>query len=130
MFVFRLATKVSFFTFLSRILGFVRDILIASILGVGFYADVFFVAFRFPNTFRRLLAEGSFNSSFIPIISNEIEKSGKKKALVFAENILSIFFICLIFLVAIFIFFMPWLIYLIAPGLMNILLLPMDMVWL
>ena len=116
MFFFRLATRVSFFTFLSRILGFVRDILIASILGVGFYADVFFVAFRFPNTFRRLLAEGSFNSSFIPIISNEIEKSGKKNALIFAENILSIFFICLIFLVAIFIFFMPWLIYLIAPG--------------
>ena len=81
MFVFRLATKVSFFTFLSRILGFVRDILIASILGVGFYADVFFVAFRFPNTFRRLLAEGSFNSSFKTLFQRILKKLSEEPKL-------------------------------------------------
>ena len=57
----------SFFTFLSRIFGFLRDILIANFLGAGFLADIFFVAFRFPNTFRRIFSEGALNSAFVPI---------------------------------------------------------------
>jgi len=56
----------SFFTLISRILGYVRDILIAVFLGASIYADAFFVAFRLPNTFRRLFAEGVFNAAFIP----------------------------------------------------------------
>ena len=55
-----------FLTLLSRILGYLRDILIAMFLGTGPIADAFFVAFRLPNTFRRLFAEGSFNSAFVP----------------------------------------------------------------
>mgnify|MGYP001441601448 CR=1 FL=1 len=52
----------SFFTLLSRILGYLRDILIAIFLGASIFADAFFVAFRLPNTFRRLFAEGTFNA--------------------------------------------------------------------
>ena len=56
----------SFYTLISRILGYLRDILIAIFLGSGPIADAFFVAFRLPNTFRRLFAEGTFNAAFIP----------------------------------------------------------------
>ena len=55
-----------FLTLISRVLGYFRDILIAIFLGTSFLADAFFVAFRLPNTFRRLFAEGSFNSAFVP----------------------------------------------------------------
>ena len=69
----------SFFTLISRILGYVRDILIAIFLGTGFYADAFFVAFRLPNTFRRLFAEGTFNAAFIPsYTSAKIEEKKKR----------------------------------------------------
>ena len=54
-------------TIISRILGYLRDILIAIFIGTSYLADAFFVAFRLPNTFRRLFAEGSFNSAFIPM---------------------------------------------------------------
>ena len=56
----------SFFTLISRISGYFRDILIAIYLGAGPVADAFFVAFRIPNTFRRLFSEGTFNAAFVP----------------------------------------------------------------
>ena len=68
----------SFFTILSRILGYLRDLLIAIYLGSGPIADAFFVAFRIPNTFRRLFSEGTFNAAFVPSYSSEIIK-GKKQ---------------------------------------------------
>ena len=55
-----------FYTIISRLLGYLRDILIAIFLGTSFVADAFFVAFRIPNTFRRLFAEGTFNAAFVP----------------------------------------------------------------
>ena len=70
----------SFFTLISRILGYVRDILIAVFLGASIYADAFFVAFRLPNTFRRLFAEGTFNAAFIPsyvAVKIKIKRKGK-----------------------------------------------------
>ena len=67
----------SFYTLLSRVLGYLRDILIAFFLGTSIYADAFFVAFRLPNTFRRLFAEGTFNAAFIPSYAEEKIK-GKK----------------------------------------------------
>ena len=69
----------SFFTLISRILGYVRDILIAVFLGASIYADAFFVAFRLPNTFRRLFAEGTFNAAFIPSYAAvKIESKNKR----------------------------------------------------
>ena len=68
----------SFFTLLSRILGYFRDILIAIFLGASIFADAFFVAFRLPNTFRRLFAEGTFNAAFIPSYVAAKTKNQKK----------------------------------------------------
>ncbi len=105
----------SFFTLISRILGYGRDILIAIFLGTGLFADAFFVAFRLPNTFRRLFAEGAFNAAFVPSYSGELVH-GKDKADEFAKNIFNLLFIILLFLVFLAEIFMPQLIYLIAPG--------------
>ena len=107
-----------FFTLISRILGYVRDILIAIFLGTGLFADAFFVAFRLPNTFRRLFAEGTFNAAFIPSYAGELAKN-KIKADNFAKNIFNLLFIILFFLVLVAEIFMPQLIFLIAPGFYN-----------
>ena len=77
-----------FFTIISRLLGYLRDILIAVFLGTGALADAFFIAFRIPNTFRRLFSEGTFNAAFIPSYSAEMMK-GKKNRM----NLLIIFLI-------------------------------------
>ena len=67
----------SFYTLISRALGYLRDILIAIFLGAGPVADAFFVAFRIPNTFRRLFGEGSFNAAFVPSYSKQLIKQKK-----------------------------------------------------
>ena len=69
----------SFYTILSRISGYVRDFLIALTLGSGPITDAFFVAFRIPNTFRRLFSEGTFNAAFIPSYTSELAKSKKNQ---------------------------------------------------
>jgi len=104
-----------FFTLISRILGYVRDILIAIFLGTSLFADAFFVAFRLPNTFRRLFAEGTFNAAFIPSYAGELAKN-KKRADNFAKNVFNLLFIILLFFVLLAEIFMPKLIFLIAPG--------------
>ena len=105
----------SFFTIISRILGYIRDILIAIFLGASIFADAFFVAFRLPNTFRRLFAEGTFNAAFIPSYTSAKLKS-KKSGRVFADDVLSFLFLILTFIVTLAEIFTPYLIYLIAPG--------------
>ena len=105
----------SFYTLISRISGYLRDILIAIFLGSGPVADAFFVAFRIPNTFRRLFGEGSFNAAFVPSYSKELVK-GKRKSENFANdifNLLTIFLLALVLLVEL---FMPFFVSLIAPG--------------
>jgi putative peptidoglycan lipid II flippase len=109
------ASTFGFFTLISRILGYLRDILIAIFLGTGIMADAFFVAFRLPNTFRRLFAEGAFNAAFIPSYAGELAKN-KIEADSFAKNIFSLLFIILFFFVLVAEIFMPQLIFLIAPG--------------
>ena len=104
-----------FFTLLSRILGYLRDILIAIFLGTGVLADVFFIAFRIPNTFRRLFSEGTFNAAFVPSYASEIVK-GKKQSNKFANNIFNLLFLGLLFLVLIVQIFMPAFVSIIAPG--------------
>ena len=104
-----------FYTLISRILGYVRDILIAIFLGTSLFADAFFVAFRLPNTFRRLFAEGSFNAAFIPSYAGALAKN-KIEADNFAKNVFNLLFIILLFFVLVAEVFMPQLIFLIAPG--------------
>ena len=85
-----------FYTIISRILGYLRDILIAIFLGTGLIADAFFVAFRIPNTFRRLFAEGTFNAAFVPSYTSELTK-GKVKSKKFADQIFNLLFLSLFF---------------------------------
>ena len=109
------ASLFSFFTIISRIFGYVRDILIAVFLGASIFADAFFVAFRLPNTFRRLFAEGTFNAAFIPsyiAVKIQDQKKGKK----FADDVLSLLLLILILLVTLAEIFTPYLVYIIAPG--------------
>ena len=106
----------SFFTFLSRIFGFLRDILIANFLGAGFLADIFFVAFRFPNTFRRIFSEGALNSAFVPIYSKLVLGKEKNESGIFAGNIISILTFSTLLIVILVEIFMPYFIQLIAPG--------------
>ncbi len=112
------ASIFSFFTIISRILGYLRDILIAIFLGASIFADAFFVAFRLPNTFRRLFAEGTFNAAFIPSYTPakiKNQKTGKK----FADDVLTLILIILIFIVTLAEIFTPFLVYLIAPGFID-----------
>tara|TARA_B110001452_G_scaffold249193_1_gene236567 strand:- start:1430 stop:2959 length:1530 start_codon:yes stop_codon:yes gene_type:complete len=105
----------SFFTLISRVLGYIRDILIAIFLGVGPLADAFFVAFRIPNTFRRLFSEGAFNSAFVPSYASELSQ-GKDQSNKFANNIFNLLILGLFFIVIVVEIFMPIFVFLIAPG--------------
>ena len=114
--LYRAFATVGGLTMLSRMLGFVRDILIAAGLGTGAVADAYVVAFRFPNLFRRLFGEGAFNAAFVPLFAKRYEGDGEAMARDFAEEALAV----LLFAVALFslaaILAMPWLMVVIAPG--------------
>ncbi len=102
-------------TAISRVAGFIRDILIARFLGATMMADAFFVALRFPNLFRSLFAEGTLNVAFVPLFTGELQK-GKKEALDFARSVFSfLFYVLLIFTVLIELI-MPGLMFILAPG--------------
>ncbi len=105
----------SFFVIISRVLGYVRDLFIAIYLGSGPVADAFFVAFRIPNTFRRLFSEGTFNSAFVPSYMSELNK-GKDSAKRFANNVFNFLIIGLLLIVILIEIFMPFFVLIIAPG--------------
>jgi putative peptidoglycan lipid II flippase len=114
--LYRAFATVGGLTMVSRLLGFVRDILIAAVLGTGAVADAFFVAFRFPNLFRRLFGEGAFNSAFVPLFAKRLEGEGREAAGTFAEEALAGLLFVLLLLTAIAELAMPWLMYALAPG--------------
>jgi putative peptidoglycan lipid II flippase len=114
--LYRAFATVGGLTLVSRVLGFVRDILFAWAFGAGWVADAFNVAFRFPNLFRRLFGEGAFNSAFIPLFAKELEQNGKEAARAFAEEAMGGLVAVLVALTIIAILAMPWLMYLLAPG--------------
>ena len=103
-------------TSVSRVFGFVRDILIASALGAGPIADAFFVAFTFPNLFRRLFAEGAFTAAFVPIFAGVLETEGEDRARAFAEQALSVLVLALLLFVTGMQIAMPLAMYGMAPG--------------
>ena len=103
-------------TLASRVLGFVRDILIAASVGSGPVADAFFVAFRLPNLFRRLFAEGAFNSAFVPIFAGTLQEEGSSGARRVAEEILAGLLFVLLLFTALAELAMPLMIHLLAPG--------------
>ena len=75
------------YTMISRLLGFARDILVAATLGAGPAADAFFVAFKLPNFFRRLFAEGAFSAAFVPLFMRQMSEGGREAARDFAESV-------------------------------------------
>lgn len=103
-------------TLLSRVFGFMRDILIAATLGSGWVADAFVVAFRFPNLFRRLFGEGAFNSAFIPIFAKKLEGEGQDAARGFAEDAMAGLLFVLLVVTIVAELAMPFLMYGLAPG--------------
>ncbi len=103
----------------SRVLGFVRDILIARFLGTGPVADAFFVAFKFPNFFRRLFAEGAFNAAFVPQFARTLQADGHQAAKLFAEQTLAMLLAVLVPLTLLAQFAMPSLMVVIAPGFLD-----------
>lgn len=109
-------STVAFFTFVSRISGFIRDVLMANLIGASWLSDAFFVAFKLPNFFRRLFAEGAFNVAFIPSFSGLLATEGREAAIRFAGEVMSVLLLVLLALNAIFILFMPWITPLFAPG--------------
>ncbi len=103
-------------TMASRVLGFVRDVMIAALLGAGASAEAFFVAFRLPNMFRRLFAEGAFNMAFVPLFAKRLEGEGLEEARSFAEQVLSILLVVLLLITLLAQLAMPWLVYMLAAG--------------
>lgn len=114
--LYRSFATVGGLTLLSRVFGFLRDILIAAILGSGMVADAFFVAFRFPNLFRRLFGEGAFNAAFVPLFAKRLEGEGKDVARQFAEEAMAGLVFILLILTIIAEIAMPFLMYGLAPG--------------
>lgn len=118
--MFKSFFTISFFISLSRILGFIRDILIARYVGVSVLSDAFFAAFRLPNFFRRIFAEGAFNSSFVPIfiekLHNEKTHQDNHDVKIFLANIFSILLYSLFIFVIILQIFMPFFMKILFPG--------------
>ena len=103
-------------TMVSRVLGFARDVLVASAVGAGAGADAFFVAFKIPNMFRRLFAEGAFSAAFVPIFAGKLEADGTASARRFAEDALAVLLAGLLAALLAAEIAMPWIIRAIAPG--------------
>ena len=103
-------------TLTSRVLGFVRDVFMATMLGAGPVADAFIVAFRLPNLFRRLFAEGAFSAAFVPLFSRALAEGGEARARSLAEEVLAVFLLALTVITVVAELAAPLLVYALAPG--------------
>ena len=114
--MFRHILSVGGLTLASRVLGFLRDVLTAALLGAGPVADAFFVAFRLPNHFRALFAEGAFNSAFVPLFSGKLVQDGAASARRFADEVMTLLVIVQMVLLLAVLAFMPQFMTVFAPG--------------
>lgn len=114
----RIAT-VAGLTLVSRITGFVRDVIMAAILGAGPVADAFFVAFRLPNHFRAIFAEGAFAAAFVPAYARTLEQDGLPVAKVFADQIAAALVVINLVLLGVALLHTPWVVSVLAPGLVG-----------
>ncbi len=117
--LFRNFVSVGSLTLLSRLAGFVRDALMAAVLGTGPAADAFFAAFRFPNLFRRLFAEGAFNTAFVPMFSGALEREGADGARLLAARIMSWLVAMLLVVTVLAEIFMPQIMRAFVPGFVD-----------
>ena len=114
----RIAT-VGGWTLVSRLSGFARDVVMAAVLGAGPVADAFFVAFRLPNHFRAIFAEGAFAAAFVPAYARTLQQSGIEAAKVFADRIAAALIVINLFLLALALLFTPWVVAILAPGFVD-----------
>ena len=103
-------------TMASRLTGFIRDIFLAALMGAGPLAEIFVIAFRLPNLFRRLFAEGAFNAAFVPLFSERMAQKGESAALAFAGQIFSVLLAALAVFTLLAEIFMPALVLALAQG--------------
>ncbi len=107
------------FTLLSRVTGFIRDLILAAVLGAGPVADAFFVALRLPNHFRAIFAEGAFNAAFVPAYARIREQGGAERAGLFADRIFTLLLASQVVLLAVALVFTSGVIEVLAPGFAN-----------
>lgn len=110
---------ISGLTLLSRVLAFVRDILIARIFGAGMATDAFFVAFKLPNMLRRLFAEGAFSQAFVPIFSEYKNRRGNDETKLMLDHVTTLLALILFVVTLIGIIAAPILVYISAPGFVS-----------
>src|SRR6202171_1713101 len=103
-------------TLVSRVTGFLRDIMLAAILGAGPVADAFFIALRLPNHFRAIFAEGAFNAAFVPAYARIRGERGAEPARLFADRVFTMLFAAEAALLAAALMFTPAVIALLGPG--------------
>jgi putative peptidoglycan lipid II flippase len=115
--MYRNLFSVGALTLLSRVTGFLRDVMLGAILGAGALADSFYIAFRLPNHFRAIFGEGAFNSAFIPVVARVQETQGLSRAKLFSGQILSLLLMSQVLLLALAWLFTAELVALLAPGL-------------
>ena len=108
--------KVGSLTMVSRILGFVRDTIIARAFGAGMATDAFFVAFKLPNLLRRVFAEGAFAQAFVPILAEYKQTKSEEATRAFVQHVAGLLSFILVIVTAIGILAAPWVIYVSAPG--------------
>jgi putative peptidoglycan lipid II flippase len=107
---------VSSMTLVSRVLGFVRDALIARVFGAGLATDAFFVAFKIPNLLRRLFAEGAFSQAFVPILAEYKNRRGEEATRALVDRVSGVLVIVLLLVTAVGVLAAPWIIAVSAPG--------------
>ena len=112
----RALATVSSMTLLSRILGFVRDFVVARTFGAGLATDAFFVAFKLPNLLRRMFAEGAFSQAFVPILGEYKNQRGERETLLLIDHVTSILALVLFAVTAIGVAAAPLLVWMSAPG--------------
>lgn len=103
-------------TLVSRLTGFLRDMVLANYLGAGAVSDAFVVAFKLPNLFRSLFAEGAFTSAFVPLFSQKLVSEGRKRSIFFAAQAMSVLALFVGIFVFIFEICMPFIVEILAPG--------------
>ncbi|MBF0622344.1 MAG: murein biosynthesis integral membrane protein MurJ [Magnetococcales bacterium] len=112
----RAVGTIGFYTLLSRVLGFVRDIILARAFGAGMGADAFFVALKLPNFLRRLFAEGAFNTAFVPVFNDVMANHTPEEVRHLAQSVFTILAVVVAAVVVVVELFMPGFIMLVAPG--------------
>lgn len=112
----RSAATVGGYTMVSRVLGFVREMLVAAFLGASPVSDAFFVALRLPNMFRSLFAEGAFSAAFVPLFAGKVAREGHEAARRFAEDALAVLLAALLVFLLLGEMLAPFVLDVIAPG--------------